>query len=199
LIFNFCATENWQLTHQPPKNPFPNFKEAQMITSKEYSNKPIVSITDGKILGEIKGLYLDRDMRQVVGVFLGKEGFINRKVQAIARSAVQVYGIDVWLVSSPDKVMALEDIPESATFILVSDLRGREIQTEGGTKIGVVEDILLDSESRVLGFTLGKVYAEGPLAERKAIVREAITGLGSKKKPMTAILAQAESLTIPST
>ena len=79
-----------------------------------------------------------------------------------------------------------------------ADLRGREIQTEGGTKLGVVEDVILDSEARVLGFTLGKVYAQGPLAEKKAIVRDAITDLGSKDKAMTAILAQAESLTIPS-
>ena len=169
-----------------------------MITSKEHSNKPLVSITDGKELGEVKGLYLDLDMRQVAGVFLGTEGLINRKVLAIPRSAVQVYGIDVWLVSGPDTVTTLEDIPDSATFTLVSDLRGREVQTEGGTKLAEVEDVLLDGETRVLGFTLGKVYAEGPLDERKTIVREAITDLGSEDKPMTANLAQAESLTIPS-
>jgi hypothetical protein len=119
-------------------------------------------------------------------------------VLAIPRSAVQVYGIDVWLVSGPDTVTTLEDIPDSATFTLVSDLRGREVQTEGGTKLAEVEDVLLDGETRVLGFTLGKVYAEGPLDERKTIVREAITDLGSEDKPMTANLAQAESLTIPS-
>ena len=87
-----------------------------MITSKDHSNKPLVSITDGKKLGEIKGLYLDLDMRQVAGVFLGTEGLIKRKAQAIPRSAVQVYGIDVWLVSGPDTVMMLEEIPDSATF-----------------------------------------------------------------------------------
>ncbi len=169
-----------------------------MITSKEHANKPLVSITDGKKLGEVKGLYLDLDMRQVAGVFLGSEGIINRTALAIPRSAVQVYGIDVWLVSGPEVVMPLGDIPDSVAFTLVSDLRGREVQTEGGTKLAVVEDVLLDSETRVLGFTLGKVYAQGPLDERKAIAREAITDLGSKDKPMTAILAQAESLTIPS-
>ena len=68
-----------------------------MITSKEYSNKPLVSITNGKKLGEVKGLYLDLDMHKVTGIFLGTEGVINRKALVIARSAVQVYGIDVWL------------------------------------------------------------------------------------------------------
>jgi uncharacterized protein YrrD len=169
-----------------------------MITSKDHSNKPLISITDGKKLGEIKGLYLDGDMRQVAGVFLGTEGFVKRKAQVIARNDVQVYGMDAWLVAGSDKVIALADLPDSASFTLVSDLHGREVQTEGGTKLGVVEDVVLDNEARVLGFSLSKVYAEGPLAEKKHIVREAITDLGSKDKPMTAILAQAESLTIPS-
>ncbi len=169
-----------------------------MITSKDHSNKPLISITDGKKLGEIRGLYLDRDMRQVAGVFLGTEGFINRKAQAILRSDVQVYGEDAWLVTGSDKVMALADMPDSTGFTLVSDLHGRDVQTEGGTKLGAVEDAILDREARVLGFTLGKVYAQGPLAEKKYIVREAISDLGNKDKPMTVILAQAEALTVPS-
>ena len=168
-----------------------------MITSKDHANKPLISITDGKQLGEIKGLYLDLEMRQVIAIHLGTEGIINRKVLAIPCAAVKVYGIDVWLVSGPAVISTLDEIPDSSTFTLVSNLRGREIQTEGGTKLGVVEDIILDSEANVLGFALGKVYAQGPLAEKKAIVREAITDLGSKDKPMTAALAQAEALSIP--
>ena len=169
-----------------------------MITSREHSNKPIFSMTDGKKLGEVKDLYLDQDMRQVAAVFLGKEGLISRKTLVIARSAVQVYGIDAWLVSGSDTVVGPEALPDSGTFTLVGDLRGRELQTEGGTKIGVIDHVLLDAEARVLGFGLGKVYSQGPLAERKAIARDAIINLGSAKEPMTINLAQAESLPLPS-
>jgi sporulation protein YlmC with PRC-barrel domain len=169
-----------------------------MIKFKEHTNKPIISVTDGKKLGEVKDVYLDQDMRQVVAVFLGKEGLINRKGMVIGRSAVQVYGMDAWLVSGPDVIMGQEDIPELETLTLVGDLSGREVQTEGGTKIGAIEDVILDTEAHVLGFALGKVYAEGPLAERKAIAREAVTALGSKEEPMTINLTQAEASVIPS-
>lgn len=165
-----------------------------MITSKEHSNKPIISITDGKKLGEVKDLYLDQEMRQIAAVFLGKEGLINRKTLMIARSAVQVYGIDAWLVSGSDIVIGPEGIPESGAFTLVGDLRGREIQTEGGTKIGVIDHVILDNQAHVLGFGLGKVYSQGPLAERKAIARESVINLGNAQEPMTINLAQAESL-----
>ena len=169
-----------------------------MITSKELSNKPIISMTDGKKLGEVKDLYLDQDMRQVSAVFLGKEGLISRKTLVIARSAVQVYGIDAWLVSGSDTVLQPEGIPESGTFTLVGELRGRELQTEGGTKVAVIDHVILDDEARVVGFGLGKVYAQGPLAERKVIARDAIINLGTTKQPMTINLAQAESLALPS-
>jgi uncharacterized protein YrrD len=168
-----------------------------MITSRELSNKPLISITDGKKLGEIKDLFLDHDMRQVAAVFLGKEGLINRKTLLIARSALQVYGVDAWLVSGSDTVLGMDGVPESDTFILLSDLRGREVQTEGGTKIAVIDHVILDHEARVLGFGLGKVYAQGPLAERKALAREAIMDLGDAKKPMTVDLAQAETRALP--
>ena len=164
-----------------------------MITSKELSNKPIISITDGKRLGEVKDLYLDQEMRQGVAIFLGKEGLISRKTLMIPRSAVQVYGIDVWLVSGSDVVSAPETIPESGTFTLIGDLRGREIQTEGGTKVGVIDHVILDQEAHVLGFGLSKVYAQGPLAERKTIARDAILNVGSTQEPMTINLTQAES------
>jgi sporulation protein YlmC with PRC-barrel domain len=165
---------------------------------KDHLNKPLISITDGKKLGEIKDVYLDQDMRQVAAVFLGKEGLVNRKTLVMARSAVQVFGIDAWLASGSDKVMEEEDLPESGTFTLLGELRGREIQSEGGTKVGVIEDVILDDQGGVLGFALGRVYMQGPLAERKAIAREAITNLGSKNKPMTTVLEEAESRTLPS-
>ncbi|GAP20423.1 PRC-barrel domain-containing protein [Leptolinea tardivitalis] len=167
-----------------------------MIASREHNGKSLISIIDGKDLGEIKGLYLDLDMRHVAGVFTGTEGLINRKALAVSRSDVNVMGIDAWLVSGSDVIHPLEEIPESSLFIPVSDLHGREIQTEGGTKLCVVDDVLIDNDGHVLGFALGKVFAQGPLAERKAIARDAITDLGSREKPMTANLSQAESLSI---
>jgi hypothetical protein len=132
-------------------------------------------------------------MRQVAAIFLGKEGLINRKTLMIPRNVVQIYGIDVLLVSGSDTVSGPEAIPESDTFTLVGDLRGRELQTEGGTKVGVIDHVILDQEAHVLGFGLGKVYAQGPLAERKTIARESVLNLGNMKEPMTINLAQAEA------
>ena len=68
--------------------------------------------------------------------------------------------------------------------------------SEGGTEIATVDSIILDDQCNVKGFTLAKVPASGPLAQRKAIALGAITSLGSKTSPMTTTLAQAESTEI---
>ncbi len=168
-----------------------------MITAKSHLNKSLVSITDGKIVGDIKDLYLDREMHQVAAVFLGREGLIKRKTNLLPRAAVHIFGVDVWLVTGSDKVVGPEEVPDADTFVLVGDLRGRDVETEGGTKIGVVDDVVLDGEARLLGFVLGKVHVQGPLAERKTIAREAVAKLGSKDAPMQVVLAQAESMPVP--
>lgn len=169
-----------------------------MFTSKDQLDKLLVSVTDGKRLGEIKDLYLDQDMRQLAAVYLGKEGLVNRHTMLIPRGAVQLFGADAWLVSGSDKVLDEEDSAEAATYVLVGELRGREIQSEGGTKVGVIEDVIFDDQGAVLGFALGKVYMQGPLSERKAVARGAITNLGSKNKPMITGLEEAEATALPS-
>jgi len=121
--------------------------EEMMITAKDFNGKSIISIADGSILGEVKDIYLDAEMRQVVGVYLGTEGLIKRKDKVIQRSAVAVLGVDVWLVSGSDVVVEKDSLPDAAAYSLVSNVRGREIQTDGGTKIGVIEDVLLDENT----------------------------------------------------
>jgi len=164
-----------------------------MLTAKEFNGKSIISIANGVILGEVKDVYLDADMRQMAGVYLRTEGLIKRKDKVILRNSIQVLGVDVWLVSGSDVIVDKDTLPDAAGFNLVGQLRGREIQTDGGTKIGVIEDVLLDENMGVLGFSLGKVYAQGPLAERKAVIRDAIKDLGSKDGPMIVDLALAEA------
>lgn len=171
-----------------------------MSTAKDQQNKWLISITDGVKLGEIKDLFVDSGYTKVVASYLGEEGsFFKKTPRAIERSYIQVFGVDAWLVSGSDTTRSLLEISGSEDFILVSDIRGREIHSEGNTPLGVVEDVLLDKETNVVGFTLSKIFVQGPISERKAIAREAITNFGSKDTPMKTLLNKAESLEIHST
>ena len=168
-----------------------------MLTGKQSQNKQLISVTDGKKIGEVKDIYLDEKLEKVVGVFLGSEGLFNRKSLAVAQDAIQLMGIDAWLVRDSLVAVLPENIPNSSTFLLVGDLRGREIVSEGGTQIGAVEDVLFDESGAVVGFALGKIQVKGTLADRKTIARIAISTIGGKTAAMTANMAQAEAVPVP--
>jgi len=170
-----------------------------MPTGKQAQGKPLISLTDGKKLGEVKDLYLDETLNRITGVFLGSEGLINRKSMAVARDSIEVMGLDAWLVKDSSVVVAPETIPNIASFLAVNDLRGREIVTEGGTKIGAVDDVIFANNGDILGFVLSKIVVQGPLAERKTIARSAISTIGGEKSAMTANMAQAEALKVETT
>lgn len=165
------------------------------VTTKDLQNKQLISLADGKKIGEVRDLYLDGDMQKVAAVYLGKEGgLFSKKSHALARNFVSVMGVDAWLVDGAFQIVEPSMSREFDQFALVGDVRGREVQTEGGTKIGVVEDALVDDQGNVQAFTLGKVYVLGPLADRKVIGRAAVKQLGTKSAPMIADMAQAEEL-----
>jgi uncharacterized protein YrrD len=171
--------------------------EVDMTTVKSLQNTPIYSITEGKQLGEIKDLYLDNALNRVVAVHLGKEGIISRKALAIERSRITLLGLDAWFAADSDAVTEEKNIPELSGTVLVDSLRGRIVATSGGTKIGEIGDVLIDSQGRVTGFSLWKVHVQGPIAERKSITRTAVTSLGDKESPMIVDLAHAEEMPPP--
>lgn len=167
-----------------------------MADRKEYKNKPLISITDGRHIGEVKDLYLDPQLRQIGAVFVRSEGLISRKTFVVRREDVRVFGEDVWLVAHADVIVELKELPTAADLLKVGDLSGRELVTEGGTKVATVSDVLLNADGGVVGFTLGKVYAQGPVFERKAIHRDAVLNVGDDKIPMKVDLPKAEMLAV---
>lgn len=168
-----------------------------MATAKEYAEKILISVTDGKQLGEVKDVYFDPEVSKAVAAHLGKSGLINRKSLLVELSHVKLFGLDAWLVDGSDIVIAKDDVQGAERYILGDSLRGRDIQTDGGTKIGTIGDVIVDEQHNVLGFALSKVQVQGPVSDAKAIARAAITNLGTEKEPMIAVLEQAERLKVP--
>ena len=85
-----------------------------------------------------------------------------------------------------------EEIPASRQWIRLHDLQGRDVDTPGGPKIGRVRDVVLDSEARVTGLSLGQIAVEGPLADSRTIARAAVIDVGERDGTLTVDLAAAE-------
>jgi sporulation protein YlmC with PRC-barrel domain len=72
------------------------------------------------------------------------------------------------------------------------DVVGREVDTTGGTKVGVIGDVIINDDDGVIGFKLARVFVEGPIAKKQTIAREVVVDTGAVDGVMTIDLAQAE-------
>jgi uncharacterized protein YrrD len=163
-----------------------------MRVGKELIGKPIYSVTDGRQLGTVKDLYLDLDLGILNGIFLGREGLLNRKARVIPRKNIAILGIDTVLVTGSDVVTDNVEMPEVEMWLRRENLQGRGINTAGGTKVGTVGDVLFDEEAQVVGFALARVFVEGPVAEKRIILKEAVLDAGGKTGVVTIDLSKAE-------
>ena len=161
-----------------------------MRLGKDLTGKPIYSITDGQNLGSVKDIYFDKDLSIITGIFTGNEGLLKRKSLLIPSNKVSVYGIDAVLVNDND-VIVPEDA-DAAEWVRLSKLKGRDVDTPGGTKVATIGDVVLGEQGNVVGFTLSKVFVEGPVAQQGQITRSVIVDTGNEDGTMTINLTQAE-------
>lgn len=165
-----------------------------MRLGKDLIGKPIISVTDGRLLGTVKDLYLNDQLYWLTGIHIGTEGLLKRKNYLIPRDSVVVFGIDAVLVKNADVVTEGKELVESETWPRLSKLKGRDVDTPGGTKVGTVGDIIIGEEGHITGFALAKVFVEGPIAEQGQVPRDALIDTGHEDGVMTIDLPKVERL-----
>ena len=164
-----------------------------MRLGKDLINKPIYSIDEGKLLGKVQDLYLDNTYEVVLGLYLGSQGLVRRKSELIRSGDVVVFGSDAVLVRNSAVITDDSALPAAKAWSRREKLAGREADTPGGTRLGVIGDIIVDPSGRVTGFALSRTYVEGPLAEKRVISRSVIIDTGQEDGRMTVDLAKLET------
>jgi len=163
-----------------------------MRLGRSLIDNPVYNTQDGRQLGKVEDLYLDKDLTTVAAVFLGAEGLIKRTSVFIRRRDITLFGVDAILAQETTIVYRGEEIPTAGQWVRLHDLQGREVDTPGGTKIGRIRDVVLDANAQVTGYSLSQIAVEGPIAESKAIARAALVDVGQADGAMTIDLAIAE-------
>lgn len=165
-----------------------------MRLGKDLENKPIISLTEGRMLGRAKDVYVDAELQQLAGLYLGSEGMIRRKAQVIQNDDVVLFGIDAVLVKDSDVVKKDKDLAETVDWYRLNDLQGYEVHTPGGTKLGTVGDIILDGMGAIIGFSLSRVFVKGPLAEQGTVPRETVVETVHREEVIFVDLAMLEGM-----
>jgi uncharacterized protein YrrD len=163
-----------------------------MRLGKDLTGKPIISISDGRLVGYAKDLYVNHDLYWITGIYTGSEGLIGRKSKLVQRHDVVVFGIDAILVKHANVETDNKTVEGADGWLRLEKLRGRGVDTPGGTKVGSIGDIILGEEGQISGFSLGRVFVEGPIAEKGIVPRSTIIDSGQVDGLMTVDLQKVE-------
>lgn len=163
-----------------------------MRLGKDLLDKLIISVTDGRMIGKVKDLYLDEKLETITAFYLGSEGIFSRRSTLVSRDHITLLGLDAMLADNSDVVVEEAESAEVSQWIRRQDLIGREVDTSGGTKVGVIGDVIVNDEGQVIGFKLARIFVEGPIARKQAVAREVVVDVGHVDGAMTIDMAQAE-------
>ncbi len=120
-----------------------------MQLGRNLLKKPVISVTNGRNLGSVDDIYLSGGLDQVTGLYLGTSGGIfNRTACLVAYGHVVRLGDDVVLVEDDEVVEGADQFAQVSLWTRLSKLRGREVDTTGGTRIGTIDDVILGEGGR---------------------------------------------------
>ena len=165
-----------------------------MRLGKDLEGKPIISVADGRILGRVKDVYVDRDLQRLAGLYVGSEGVIRRKSLIVPSDQIVLLGVDVVLVKDADVITTNKALPETEKWRRQDDLVNTEVRTPGGTKLGTVGDIILDEQGDVSALALARVFVSGPLAQKGMIPRDVLVEILQADDTIQVDLPKLESL-----
>jgi uncharacterized protein YrrD len=147
--------------------------------SRSFGGKLIISRPNGKIIAKIEDLLIDPQSLQVAALVTSKGGLLNREWALIPRNRVEIWGEDIVLVSSEDVMTGADQLPDTAQWLSVDEqIHGQDIVDMEGTRLGVLDDIAIDAQGKIVGYVFSQVFVDGPLAELKRVGVDTTESLG---------------------
>jgi uncharacterized protein YrrD len=138
--------------------------------SNEIKGFQIISASNGQIIGKVEDVLIDPKKRQVAAIVAFKGNLLDSTVKAIPREDVQVWGEDVILTDKPNVICKLDKLTGIDEWESASDkINGKDVLETQGQKIGVLNDVVIDSNAQVIGYDLSEVFLEGAVADSKRI------------------------------
>lgn len=152
-----------------------------MHLSRALQGRSIVSVTNGQIVAKVEEILIDPTTRQVAAVITSKGSLLKREpgIEVIPGEAVQVWGRDVILVKQPEVIVKKDTLPGHEDWLTVSDqIKGHDVVGTDGTRIGQLNDVIIDAAGQLVGYSLARVFIQGPVAQSKRIAAGATRALG---------------------
>lgn len=125
------------------------------LLSSELIGKVVYSKSDRREVGTIQDLMIEPNLLEVAAIVTTKGDVVKRDLHMIPSGEVKTWGRDEILITKGDVIRNAEELPECEKWLSMSNqLVGQEVITTTGTRLGKLEDIVIDANGRVIGYEL---------------------------------------------
>jgi uncharacterized protein YrrD len=150
--------------------------------TQELQGKPVISVTNGAIIAKVLDVLVDPDALRVAAAITSKGGALKRQreIEVIPADQVQVWGQDAVLVKGPDVIVKDSQLPDRERWLSASgQVKGHDVIGGDGTRIGQLNDVVIDVNGQFVGYDLVQPFVYGdPAQKMKHIPAEATSVLG---------------------
>jgi uncharacterized protein YrrD len=133
-----------------------------LMRSADLIGRPVVDLSTGNDLAEIRDVIFDRGSGTLTGFTLRKRGFLGRRMKVVlALADVVSVGNDAVMVANHDALSEPDFAPAAMVTAKAADVLKDQVVTESGRVLGEVRDVIFigGRAPKVIGFEL----ADGPI------------------------------------
>jgi sporulation protein YlmC with PRC-barrel domain len=163
-----------------------NTNTEQTTLVQTFKGKSIISISNGQTIGTVNDILIDPNNLKISAIVTSKGSILSREIDAIMAEEIKVWGKDVILVSKPDIIHKKDEIPDLDKWLSVStQIKGREVFSLDGSRVGEINDLVVDMEGNLVSYDLEKIgtsmteaMVDSPSAEKKHLPIETTQAMG---------------------
>jgi sporulation protein YlmC with PRC-barrel domain len=150
-----------------------------MIKCQDLIGKPIITMNRGEIIAKVKDVLIDPTQFEIAALVLPPSKMFSKQTMVVPNTVIHVFGKDVVLVKSNEAMVRDHTLRGVARLLaVVGQMKGCQIATEKGVKVGTLNDVLVDDDGKIVGYDLSKVFIQGPIAASKRIPFRATRSIG---------------------
>jgi len=145
-----------------------------MKKTRELKGMPVLTLQEGERLGQVRDLILDPAARQVVALILDRR--VGGEDQVVATANVRNVGAAAITVEDRGSLVSLGRIPRFQELAQGrKPLQGKMVITEGGTRLGHVDDMEVDVQT----FRLVSLVLKGFAGRGQSIAADRVRTIGA--------------------
>ena len=127
-----------------------------LMRAREITGRPVVAISSGDAVAEVKDVVISHPSASVVGFTLNKRGFLGSPMKEVLPwERLGALGRDALMVDEPGVLTAQDAaIDEARAEGRDRDVIGATVMTDAGTALGTVVDVILEvgGDARIVGY-----------------------------------------------